>query len=207
VKGWATAFSLFFSVFFMHYWYIRRKPARMNLNTKDMAEIAKYYAEEKLRLSSKLKHIDAILRKISGDNIDAESGVILTKRGDKAKKRGPKSVWGKFILDCLEEKNHPLSYRDLMDLAMEKNNLDKSKFQSIRASILNSAFRLRAIQGKITTVGEEGKKEKFLVMTKWLNPKGVLNGNHAQWLRKEMNFNPAPVDMDELPKPKYEEDL
>jgi hypothetical protein len=131
----------------------------------------------------------------------------LTKRGNKAKKRGPKSVWGKFILDCLTDKNHPLSYRDLMDLAMERNGLDKSKFQSVRASILNSAFRLRAIQGKIATVGEDGKKEKFLVLTSWLNPKGELIGNHSQWLRKEMNFKPEPVDMSELPKPKYEEDL
>lgn len=179
----------------------------MNLNTTDVTEIANYYAEEKLRLTARLKHIDSILRKISGDNIDAESGVILTKRGDKAKKRGPKSVWGKFILECLQEENHPLSYRDLMDLAMQKNNLDKSKFQSVRASILNSAFRLRAIQGKIATVGEDGKKEKFLVLTQWLKPNGELKGNHGQWLRKEMNFNPTPVDMNELPKPKYEEDL
>lgn len=179
----------------------------MNLNTNDAAEIAKFYSEEKIRLTAQLKHVESILRKLSGNNVDAQSGVILTKSGDKAKKRGPKSVWGKFILECLQEENRPLTYRDLMDLAMEKNNLDKGKFQSVRASILNSAFRLRAIQGKIATVGEEGKKEKFIVSTNWLDEKGRLKENHVQWLRDEMNFNPEPVDMNSLPKPKYEEDL
>jgi len=179
----------------------------MNLNDKDTAAIAEYYAEEKLRLTSKLKHVEYILKKISGDNIDVDSGVILTKSGSKAKKRGPKSIWGKFILECLKECEHPLSYRDLMELAIEKKHLDKSKFQSVRASILNSAFRLRAIQGKIATVGEEGKKEKFIVLTDWLNETGELKESHVHWLQKEMNFNPEPVNIADLPKPKYEEDL
>jgi len=179
----------------------------MNINANDAAAIAEYYAEEKLRLTAKLKHVESILRKISGDNIDAESGVILTKSGSKAKKRGPKSVWGKFILECLNEQQHPLSYRDLMELAIEKKRLDRSKFQSVRASILNSAFRLRAIQGKISTVGEEGKKEKFIVLTDWLKETGDLKEIHVQWLQKEMNFKPASVNLDDIPKPKYEEDL
>lgn len=179
----------------------------MNLNTKETSEIIQYYADEKIRLSAKLKHVEGILRKLNGENIDSDTGVILTKKGEKARKRGPKSVWGKFILEQLEECNHPLSYRDLMNVAMEKNNLDKGKFQNVRASILNSAFRLRAIQGKIATVGEDGKKEKFLVLTEWLKKDGSLEALHQNWLKKEMDFHPELVDMSELPQPKYEEDL
>ena len=36
---------------------------------------------------------------------------------------------------------------------------------------------------------------------------GELKEIHVHWLQKEMNFNPAPVNIADLPKPKYEEDL
>ena len=90
---------------------------------------------------------------------------------------------------------------------MADKGYDKSKFANVRASILNSAFRLRAIAGKITTIGEAGKKEKFIVLTSWLDDKGNLSASHRKYLKEKMDFNPAPVDMDSIPKPKYEEDL
>lgn len=179
----------------------------MLLNTNDTAEILSYYTEEKIRLTAKLKHVESILRKLNGDNIDAQTGVLLTKKGSKAKKRGPKSVWGRYILDKLTEFDHPMSYRELMNLAMNEHNYDEARFQNVRASILNSAFRLRAIQGKVATVGQEGKKEKYLVLASWLNPDGTLLPKHHKWLRKEMDFTPDPVDLSEMPQPKYEEDL
>ena len=77
-----------------------------------------FYHEEKLRLNAKLKHVDAMLRKLQGNNVDSESGVLLTRTGAKAKKRGPKSVWGKFILEQLAKAQRPMTYKELMDIAM-----------------------------------------------------------------------------------------
>ena len=73
----------------------------MELNAREVKDILSFYQEEKLRLNAKLKHVDAMLRKLQGNNVDSESGVLLTRTGTKAKKRGPKSVWGKFILKQL----------------------------------------------------------------------------------------------------------
>jgi hypothetical protein len=179
----------------------------MHLSNKDISDSIAFYEDERLRLTGKLKHVESMLRKLNGENIDSQSGVLLTRTGSKAKKRGPKSVWGKFVLEQLEATDRPMTYRELMDIAMESKGLDKSKFANVRASILNSAFRLRAISGKITTIGESGKKEKFIVLCDWLNEEGKLSSKHYQWLNKEMGFKPDAVDMSSIPKPKYEEDL
>lgn len=179
----------------------------MQLNNKEVADVISYYEDEKIRLNAKLKHVEAMLRKLEGNHVDSESGVLLTRTGTKAKKRGPKSVWGKFVLEQLENKNRPMTYRELMDIAIEQKGIDKSKFANIRASILNSAFRLRAISGKIATIGEAGKKEKFIVLTSWLDDKGTIPASQVKYLKEQMNFNPEPVDIDSIPKPRYEEDL
>lgn len=179
----------------------------MQLSNKEVAGVISYYEDEKLRLTAKLKHVDNMLRKLHGNHVDSESGVLLTRTGTKAKKRGPKSVWGKFVLEQLEANQRPMTYREFMDIAMADKGYDRSKFANVRASILNSAFRLRAIAGKIATIGEAGKKEKFIVLTSWLDEKGNLPASQRKYLKETMDFNPMPVDMDSIPKPKYEEDL
>ena len=179
----------------------------MELTTQEVKDSITFYQEEKIRLSAKLKHVEALLHKLQGKSVESESGVLLARTGTKAKKRGPKSVWGKFILEQLENEQRPMTYKELMDAAMEIHGYDQSKFSKVRASILNSAFRLRAISGKVTTIGEPGKKEKFIVFTKWLNDKGNLPQAHLKWLKQTMDFTPEPVDLSTIPKAKYEEDL
>lgn len=183
------------------------KPETMELNSKEVEEMISFYQDEKLRLSAKLKHVDLFLRKLQGNKFDSESGVLLTRTGSKAKKRGPKSVWGKFILEQLEQAQRPMSYKELMDIAMKTQGHGQSKLPNVRASILNSAFRLRAIAGKVTTVSEFGRKEKFIVATHWLDEKGQLPKAQIMWLKEEMGFTPEPVNMSSIPKAKYEEDI
>lgn len=178
----------------------------MNFNEAETTELADFYNQEKIRIQAQLRHVEKILRKISGRNMDS-SGVILTKQGFQAKKRGPKSVWGKFILEQLAICNRPMSYKELMETAMKLHGGGNSNYQSIRASILNSAFRLRSIQGKVATVHQEGKKEKFIVLIQWLDDKGMLPKEQQSWLKKEKNFFPSAVDLSEIPVPKYAEDL
>jgi hypothetical protein len=178
----------------------------MNFNEAESKELADFYNQEKIRIQAQLRHVEKILRKISGRTMDS-SGVILTKQGFKAKKRGPKSVWGKFILEQLAICKRPMSYKELMEIALKLHGGGNSNYQSIRASILNSAFRLRSIQGKVATVHQEGKKEKFIVLVQWLDDKGMLPKEQQNWLKKEMNFFPSAVDLSEIPAPKYAEDL
>ena len=77
----------------------------------------------------------------------------------------------------------------------------------VRASILNSAFRLRAIQGRIVTVGEDGKKDKFIVSRNWVDDDGYIRKNDLKYLSEEHGFTPKRVDLSEMPQARYAEDL
>jgi hypothetical protein len=176
-------------------------------STEELAAMLAFYEEEKVRVASQLKHIEQTLRKLKGKNVDATSGAVLTRIGTKAKKRGPKSVWGKFILEQLEAANKPMPYKTLIDNALIFKGLDSNHYGIIRASILNSAFRLRSIQGKIATVGQFGKKEKYLVLTAWLDEQGVLSKKHRSNFIQSAGGEPESVDMSSIPRPRYEEDM
>ena len=56
-------------------------------------------------------------------------------------------------------------------------------------------------------IEELGKKEKFIVSTKWLDKNGQLQKAHIKWLKETMDFTPEKVDMSTIPQPKYQEDL
>ena len=179
----------------------------MELSTKEAASILKFYTDQKNRLLGELKHVDQTLRKLKGESQDKETGVLLTQTGSKARKRGPKSVWGKFILEQLSEMNQPLRYNDLIALAMERKGSGTNDYSKVRASILNSAFRLRAIQGRIVTVGEDGKKDKFIVSRNWVDDHGRIRKSDLKYLSDEHGFTPKRVDLSEMPQARYAEDL
>lgn len=179
----------------------------MEFSSNDVAAMRLFYEDEKTRYTAHLKHINKILNKLRSNELDDEQGIVFTKTGDKAKKRGPKSVWGKFILDELQQANSPLSYKMLVNKALEFRNLDFNSSGIIRSSILNSAFRLRSIHGKVATVGQLGKKEKFLILTSWLDESGALSKKHQGTFTKIAGGTPELVDMTKLPQPRYDEDL
>jgi hypothetical protein len=179
----------------------------MEFSPQESASILKFYTDQRNRLLGELKHVELTLRKLKGKNQDKETGVLLTQTGSKARKRGPKSVWGKFILEQLIEENRPLRYSDLIGLAMEKKGSGSDDYSKVRASILNSAFRLRAIQGRIFTVGEDGKKDKFIVSRNWVDDSGRVRKSDLKYLSEEHGFTPKPVDMSNMPQARYAEDL
>lgn len=179
----------------------------MTLSSQEQKDMLAFYASQKLRLASELKHAETMLRKLNGGNVDKSSGVLLTRTGEKAKKRGPKSVWGKFILDVLKTSDHPMRYNEIIQIALERNGLPASSHSKVRASILNSAFRLRAIQGRIVTVGQKGKKDKFLVLRSWLNDSGDVRKEDKVWLKEQHSFEALPVNIAEIKNPLYDEDL
>lgn len=158
-----------------------------------MDELRSGYEREYLELKVRLDHISSILSRLGSDFSSSSERrpmpVVSRPRVDRTfdyededgrqkrrrrKKRGPKSVWGNFILRRLRQADRPISYAEMIRDAMVLHNLPESKRKNARASILNSSFRLRAIHGRIDTVGEEGKKEKYLVLSKWINENGKL---------------------------------
>ena len=179
----------------------------MEFSSQETASILKFYSDQKNQLLGELKHVDQMLRKLKGESQDKETGVLLTQTGSKARKRGPKSVWGKFILEQLDEMNQPLRYNDLIALAMKTKGSESKNHEKVRASILNSAFRLRAIQGRIVTVGEDGKKDKFIVSRNWVDDHGRIRKSDLKHLSEEHGFTPKRVDVSGLPQPRYAEDL
>jgi len=179
----------------------------MEFSTEETSSILKFYSVQKNRLVGELKHVDQMLRKLKGESQDKETGVLLTQTGSKARKRGPKSVWGKFILEQLNEKNQPLRYNDLIALAMAVKGSGAKEHSKVRASILNSAFRLRAIHGRIVTVGEDGKKDKFIVSRNWVDDDGYIRKSDLKYLSEEHGFTPKRVDVSEMPQARYAEDL
>lgn len=178
----------------------------MELKGKDLEAVKSHYELEQIRLKAELKHANHILRLIQFSAGQGSAQLVITRNGEQARKRGPKSVWGKFVLEQLAAKQRPLSYRELIDSAMKEKRYSKDEYPKVRASILNSTFRLRAVQGKIETVGRRGRKEKFIVLTEWLDTQGVLIAPHKAWLRKQVGGKVNSVDMTKVPAKRYAED-
>ena len=155
------------------------------LEGADLKAVISYYEKERNDLFVKLQYIDQVLstlgtggsRKLSppskNPRLKQSKAEVDTKRG-RPKKRGPKSVWGNFIMRRLRQCDRPLGYNELIRDAMVMNNLPEARRKEARASILNATFRLRTVAGKIDSKGIEGRKERFLVLTSWLDNKGEL---------------------------------
>jgi len=177
------------------------------LSKQEMDDLRNGYEREYVDLKIRLDHISSVLKRLGSDlssvhdrrpiasapkarldrayDYDDEDGKQKRRR---RKKRGPKSVWGNFILRRLRQADRPISYAEMIRDAMVLHNLPESKRKNARASILNSSFRLRAIHGRIDTVGEDGKKEKYLVLSKWIDENGRLIAPYDERYR-EMLIN------------------
>ena len=98
-----------------------------------------------------------------------------------------------------------MTYKELIDDAMAIHHLGPERESSARASILNSAFRLRTVHGRVETIGRAGKKEKYLVLTKWLDQDGMLTSPFDDEFRKLSGGRHVAVDMSSIPTPRYDE--
>lgn len=166
----------------------------------DVEELRFAYEQEYVKLKQRMDHVGKVLESLGSEIVGAEGSAVAAARRPapqvsmaadvekqtrrRSKKRGPKSVWGNFILRRLRQADRPVSYAEMIRDAMVLHNLPESKRKNARASILNAAFRLRAIHERIDTVGEEGKKEKYLVMSKWLDENKALIAPYAERYRQ-----------------------
>jgi len=99
-----------------------------------------------------------------------------------------------------------MSYEELIDDAMSLHKIPAERRDAAKASILNSAFRLRTVHGKIVTVGRPGKKDKLVVLTKWVEESGALKPEHAKAFKSLMGGKAARVDMAAIPANPYPDD-
>ena len=172
------------------------KKGTVTLGASELQQIKSFYEQERIQLVAKLRHVDDVIARLGGgslavaDAAPAAPAAAPAKRGPgrprktavdskakkagRPKKRGPKSVWGNFILRRLRQCDRPLSYSELVRDAMVLNNIPADREKNAKASVLNAAFRLRKTLKKIDTVGLPGKKEKFLVLTSWVASEGKL---------------------------------
>lgn len=183
--------------------------AKIDLTAKEVASLKLHYQKEQLRLTAALDHVETMLAKLGAPSTspaESSKAKALTAKGVPAKKRGPKSIWGTFIQKRLRARNRPMSYDELIADAMSIHKIPEARLKSAKASILNSAFRLRTVHGKITTVGRAGKKDKMVVLTKWLQPDGQLKPEYGKAFKSVMGGKAQRVDMDSIPVSAYPED-
>ena len=177
--------------------------SRVKFTAQQESDIQAFYTEEKIRLEAKLSHVNSILsqygvvtKKVTPSETPQPR---VSKTSTKKKRRGPKSKWGKFIVGRLRARQKPMSYEELIDDAISLNKIPESGYKAARASVLNSAFRLRTVHGKIVTVGRKGKKEKLIVLTNWLDETGNLRDPYAKEFKKIKKGKAEPVDMSAIP--------
>ena len=170
------------------------KKGTVTFGASELQSIKSFYEQERIQLVAKLQHVDEVIARLGGSVIavadSAPAPKPTAKRGPgrprkattdtkakkagRPKKRGPKSVWGNFILRRLRQCDRPLSYSELVRDAMVLNNIPADREKNAKASVLNAAFRLRNTLKKVDTVGLPGKKEKFLVLASWVESEGKL---------------------------------
>lgn len=180
----------------------------MEFDPNELQEMKRFYSSERARLLGQLDHVEGMLAKLTGTPLPPRRG-----RGAGAlaatlqKKRGPKSIWGSFIIKRLRARNRPMTYTELIEDAMAIHHLPAEKEASTRASILNSAFRLRSVHGRVETIGRSGKKERYLILTKWLDSDGMLVHPYDDEFKAMAGGKHIAVDMASLPTPRYDDDL
>jgi len=178
------------------------KKGTVTLGADELGQIKSFYEQERIQLAARLQHVDQVISRLGGSTSlisgarpsktpSAPAPAPAVKRGPgrprkaavkdtkakragRPKKRGPKSVWGNFILRRLRQCNRPLSYSELVRDAMVLNKIPAERAKNAKASVLNAAFRLRTTLKKIDTISLPGKKEKFLVLTSWIESEGKL---------------------------------
>ncbi len=173
----------------------------MNLDLTDtqLSDMKHFYEVELQKTVAKLRHLQDVLSKMDGGTqvqisvLDATGGGMPTTRPalsddsssgkrKRKKKRGRKSIWGEFILQTLKSTDRPLLYSEIIQAAKVRFNVPDSKKVALKAAINQSAFRLRTIHKKIDTVGEEGKKERYMALLTWYED-GKLAPKYSKYIK------------------------
>ena len=167
----------------------------ISFSEEELLRMRAFYEQEYISTMNRLKELESMLNKLGTStpslgevgpiglsakregkkrNLPAAKSQSTTPKRKRKKKRGPKPTWSKFILDQLKQADKPMTYQELIRNAMVLKHKSESEKSKVKASILNSAYRLRVKELKIITKGEKGKKNVFLLLTKWQDENGDL---------------------------------
>lgn len=173
----------------------------LSLSEEELTELKRSYEKEYIELSRRLEHLKSVLKKAGSDIVKGERSSGSQKKlpqygsekktlppASKSKRRGPRSVWGDFIIKRLRNLDRPMSYAEMLEDAMEMHSIPKDRRENAKGSILNSAFRLRKTHQAIETVGVPGRKEKFIVLTDWLKADGRLKTTYHRRFEEQVNM-------------------
>lgn len=173
----------------------------INISEDQLAEMKSFYQEELGKVIRRLNHIQKVLHELGDSStsvniqIDGKDGTeglgsarsvskgSTEKPKSSGKKRGPKSIWGDFILKRMRQVDKPLTYNELVDEAMVYFKLTEYRRQSVINAINNSAFRLRKNTGKIDTFGA-GSREKYVALRSWFDENGKIKREYLKKISK-----------------------
>ena len=176
----------------------------MEFSSSDIKDMRAFYERELSSTLERLRHIESVLAKIGGSKINVAinvgntppaSGTTATKAVKKTTvrkrgaKRGPKSIWGNFVMKKLKELDKPLTYDELIAEAMKFANVPAENENKIRRSIINVTFRLRTQEKKIDTFSK-GSRIKYLALKTWFGADGTIDPAYA---KKASNVKPTPT--------------
>lgn len=172
----------------------------LKLSGPELEAMKAFYQEELTKTLSKLHHLQSVLNQLGGSasNIDvklpetvdrpvstaqSETSPEIEETKKSGKKRGPKSIWGSFILKRLQQLDRPLTYNELVDEAMVFFKLSESKRQTVINAINNSAFRLRKNSNRVDTFSSGGR-EKFVALKSWFDENGKIRKEYEKKIVK-----------------------
>ncbi len=171
------------------------------LSGTELEAMKAFYQEELSKTINKLQHLKSVLNQLGGSNIEinisggatgstesaSDSSYSSLKSVEESpksgKKRGPKSIWGSFILKRLQQLDRPLTYNELVDEAMVFFKLNESKRQTVINAINNSAFRLRKNSNRVDTFSSGGR-EKFVALKSWFEEPGKIKKEYEKKIVK-----------------------
>lgn len=172
----------------------------MKFSNSELESMRRFYENELRNTLDKLEHIQTVLAKLgedkfsidiqinrkpfsieaSGtDTLDTTTKEAPTKKKvaiakTKGKKRGPKAIWGNYILKRLRQADKPMTYQEMIDDAIAQFKIAPENHHKMKQAIVNSAFRLRNLQDRIDTFALAGKREKYMGLKKWFDENGNI---------------------------------
>ncbi|MGB3591585.1 MAG: hypothetical protein WBA16_07855 [Nonlabens sp.] len=167
--------------------------------------IKRHYQEEYSKTLNKLHELKSVLEQMSGVDPGDEGALVsneLTVSSDSpqadspkkeakenkpkrsyTKKRGRKSIWGKFIKSRLKATQTPLSYDDMTYHAIAIKNLEPADFDKTRQKIVAAAFALRNKQDVIDTYAIKGSRTKYMGYKAWFEREGLLKEEYRNKIK------------------------
>jgi len=145
----------------------------IELTKEQVEELKVFYKIELEKSLKRTNEIKAIL-----DKLDLKPDPIVKPDVTMGKPQKQKVIsvpketkkylnWGDQILELLQEKQKPLSLKEIAKILVIQNNIPKSDLNKTNYAVQQSIYRLRTINKKLQAIKVAGKLEKLFGLTEW----------------------------------------